>query len=212
MPSAPDDTPSDELAPLRAQLAKAQHAREVAADPAVSVEDAMRHLEIAARELLDARRAAHKIRVEDLDEESATELEDLGLELRELLIGSYLELADLYRQRQLFEEARARVRAVLILDPGNEQAWSQRHLIEDDLREALQPIEDPYRYTIRSAAFFGWYSPSPYYGYCLAPRAVSYARGGTFLGYRGLGSRGFGYRGGGVHRAVPYRRATGRRR
>lgn len=204
MPDGPVESESKELASLRARLTKATHAREAAADPLVAQDDALRYLEIAARELLAGRRAAHKVRAEALNAAEARELEDIGLDLRYLLLSTYLELADLYRQRGFFDEARARVRAVLLLDPGNEAAWSQRHLIEDDLRRVSEPREDPYRYTIRSAAFFGWYSPSPFYGYgCGLPlRAVPYARGGSF----------FGYRGGGVPRAVPYRRATGRRR
>ena len=208
-PGMPDDLPEidDELAPIRAKLAKAEHAREVAADPEVPLAKATRHLEIAARELLDGRRLARKIRPQDLDELGAQELEDLGLDLRALLVSTYLELADLYRQQQLFDEARARVRAVLILDPGNEDAWAQRRLIEDDLRAfyepTLEPV-DPYRYTIRSVFSHGWWSPSPWYGWCNpCARPVPYIRTGVRFGY---GHRPAYRGGGGVRRATGVRR------
>ena len=180
-----DPVVADALAPLRAKQAKAAHARERAADPALGVEEAARHLEVAARELLDARRVGRALHPADLDEEQVHELESRGIELRTLLLGTYLELADLYRQMTYFEEARARVRAVLILDPGNEEAWAQRRLIEDDIRVFLDPPVEAL--PLQGGVSFGWYRASPFfggYGPCL--RAVPLAYGGVRFGYRAV--------------------------
>jgi len=210
-PSPEDEAaePADDMVPVRALLLKALRAREEAADPKVPVPDAIRHLEIAAKALLDGRRAVRQVPTDGLAEAARKEIEDAALDLRDLLVATYLDLADLYRQEGYFEEARARIRAVLILEPGNEQAWTQRQMIEDDLRDDYMPVEDPYRYTIRTPVFFGYCSPSPFYGAYVYPRAVPYAGshfGGSF--FRGYAR--FGY-GGRVHRHGGTRRAVGRR-
>lgn len=175
---------------------RADTAREAAADVTISARRAIRHLEDAAGAWLLARRL-----VREAPDAAIPHLGEVADDLRLALAQTYLDLADLYRQERLFPQARARVRAVLILDPGNEHAWEQRRLIEDDLR-APPTTEGGWRPAVET---YVW-SPSPFVGWhglhgcgpCPTPYAVP---------YRGHGGAWFGFRGGRrVHRTIGRRR------
>lgn len=193
--------PADLAARLRGEETKARTAREAAADPTTGARRAARHLETAARALLQGRRL-----LRGASAEVQASAEDVARTLHELLVATYLDLADLYRLEGRFAEARARVRAALILDPGNEQAWEQRRLIEEDLR--VDPfVEDPY-YGL------GYYDPLFHYdfGYPYGLRLpYRYARYGAYRvpsagGVFGLGFHHYRQAGRGSRRVVGTRR------
>jgi len=185
------DAAEEPIERVRGLARKAMHAREAAADPKITTRRAIRHLEVAAKALLDGRRL-----MRTLDMYASDESAQLSDDVRLVLVATYLDLADLYRQEGRFDAARARIRAVLILDPGNEEAWEQRQLIEDDLHREPVPLQDPYArliggYGLRvvyPTLFHGYYSPSPYYGLGRYPRAIHYGRGGIFFGSTHFGS------------------------
>ena len=151
-------SPDAALAAIRHRLGAFAHradlAREAAAAVTITNRQAIRHLQTAADAYLLARRL-----VREAPATLAAALAEVGEDLRLALATTYLDLADLFRQEGRFEEARARVRAVLILDPGNEHAWELRRMIEDDLRNPPEPLDVPVRPTVE---WFVW-SPSPYY-------------------------------------------------
>ncbi len=177
--AAPGAAGDDPLAArLRALEAKAVAAREAAADPLLADERVLRHLDVAATALLDARRA-----LRDAPAEQLGNLLPVGARLSRLLVATYLDQADLFRLRGQWGAARARVRAVLILDPGNEDAWSQRTLIERDLLRETTPVAGSGR------GFESYYySPSPFlrtYGFRPVPLGLGHhqARGGFHVHY-----------------------------
>ena len=124
-PSAGPPAPVDRLAALEA---KARAARERAADPSLDDARALRHLEQAAVALLDARRL-----LQSLPTQIVTSLGDRPEALFELLLATWLDIADIYRLARWFDEAHTRIRAVLILDPGNPGALELRRLVQADL-------------------------------------------------------------------------------
>ena len=201
-PAAPADDSA--LAAIRHRIGafvyRADLAREAAASVTITNHRSIRHLETAADAYLLARRL-----VRDAPAHLAEPLAVIGDDLRLALVTTYLDLADLYRQEGRFEEARARVRAALILDPGNEHAWELRRLIEHDLRNPPLPLEAD---RVPMVQFTYWRGVPGYpcgrcWGY---PRAVPY--GG--IGY--LGSRvHFGF-GAGQYPTGGTRRVVGRRR
>lgn len=158
-PDVPGPQAGGALAAVRQRLGAFVHradlAREAAAAVTITNRQAIRHLETAADAYLLARRL-----VREAPAALAMDLAQIGDDLRLALVTTYLDLADLYRIEMRYDEARARVRAALILDPGNEHAWAQRRLIEDDLRSPPLPLEEPPRPAVE---FFYW-SPSPFYG------------------------------------------------
>jgi len=167
---------------------RAADAREAAADPKVGPRRALELLRGAA----DAYQLARRL-VREAPGALAAELGELGDDLRLALVATYLDLADLHRQEGQFEQARAHVRAALILDPGNEEAWSQRRLIEDDLAREPTPYDDAYR----PAVEFYYASPSPFYGYYGWPRRTLYSH---HYGHHYGGLHGYGHIGrGGFH-------------
>ncbi len=172
-PPAPVEPPpvdEDLASRLRALETKADVAREAASQPKLSSTRALRHLRKAADLLRDARRV-----LRSAPPAARTALVETSERLRLTLAATYLELADLLRVLGRFNEARAHVRAALILDPGNERAWTQRELIERDARR------DP-AFESSGLGFESFtYSPSPFFGFRRYPRP--YVRG-----YRPLGS------------------------
>ncbi len=156
------------FARVRGHEAKATTARDAAADPKISPRTALRHLEAAATALQHARRL-----VREAPASLVAEMTPHAERLRGLLVATYLDLADLYRGAGRFSEARARVRAALILDPGNEQAWAQRKLIESDLRR--DPVFDDGALGGPAVQTY-YYSPSPYYGSYLRRSGLGYPR------------------------------------
>lgn len=198
------------LAAIRHRIGAFAHradlAREAAAAVTITNRQSIRHLETAADAYLLARRL-----VRDAPADLQGALGGVADDLRQALAITYLDLADLYRQEGRFEEARARVRAALILDPGNEQAWEQRRLIEDDIRNPPLPLEAERR----PAVEFYYWSPSPYHvaPYWGHPRTVPHAHYRRAVPYRGglyVGTR-FGF-GRGHHHHGGARRAVGSRR
>ncbi len=183
---------------------RASDAREAAADPSVRPRRALELLRRAGDAYLLARRL-----VREAPAAYGEALGELGEDLRLALVTTYLDLADLYRQEARYEAARAHVRAALILDPGNAEAWSQRRLIEDDLERATTPVNEGYR-----PAFETFYtSPSPFYGYGYgygySSRALRYG------GYRSYGGLVVGFRSGRLrigHQHGGGTRVVGRRR
>ncbi len=150
-PQQPQPDPDAKPAPLSetaqrvlAELDKARHARDRAADPALSLERAVRYLETAARVLLDGRRA-----LQQDPKAFGAETDDVYATLHALLVATYLDLADLYRQQGRYDDARAMLRSALILDPGNEEAREQRQLIEEGIRQEAREFEEP-----RGVAFY----------------------------------------------------------
>ncbi len=158
-PAPPPPQAGGALAAIRQRLGAFVHradlAREAAAAVTITNRQAIRHLETAADAYLLARRL-----VREAPAALTLDLAQIGDDLRLALVTTYLDLADLYRIEARYDEARARVRAALILDPGNEHAWDQRRLIEDDLRNPPLPLEEP----LRPAVEFFYWSPSPHYG------------------------------------------------
>jgi tetratricopeptide (TPR) repeat protein len=200
--AVPPGLPADVAEGVAAEEARAREARDAAADPKVGARRALRHLEEAARALLAAKRTLHGVPAA-LADAAAPALE----RLRDLLVATYLDQADILRQVGRFDDARARVRAALILDPGNEDGLAQRKLIEDDLRRGPY---DEYRpgveiYDLR------WH---PGFGYV---RTLPYGRGGYYGSHRphrhvhGHGGFALGRRFGSGHVHV-VRRGLGRRR
>jgi hypothetical protein len=160
-PGSPVPAPPGPLDEAAALEERALAARDAAADPAIPMADAIRHLEVAAKALLDARRLLAKILPPPTEEVAARKAA-----ARDLLVATWLDLADLLRQAGDFGAALDRVRAALILDPGDERAWEIRRWIEEDLR--LVPPLDTY------------FTPlAPAYPYALGgpwPSAVGYGR------------------------------------
>lgn len=209
-PPAPQDAAPVEpaadgaLAAIRhrigAFVVRADLARESAASVTITNRQSIRHLETAADAYLLARRM-----VREAPAHLAEALALIGDDLRLALVTTYLDLADLYRQEGRFDEARARVRAALILDPGNEHAWEQRRLIEDDLRSPPLPLEAE---RVPMVGFTYWRGVPGYpcrrcWGY---PRPVPYG-GVSYFGSRVH----FGF-GAGPVRVGGTRRLVGRRR
>lgn len=182
------------LARADALTREADIAREAAADPKLSPSRALRQLETAAAALRAARRLLREAPAV-LQESFAEACERLRL----ALTAAYLEQADLFRQLGRFVEARARVRTALILDPGNEHAWTQRRLIEDDLRR--DPVFDHSGYGFEAFS----YSPSPFYRFVPTSRS-------SFGLYRYRAHGGFRLHFGSSPRGTPTTRVVGRRR
>ncbi len=155
---------------------KALHAREAAADPDLSASKARRHLNAAAVSLQRARKLL--IKVESPAPSKVVERAD---RVRDLLVTTYLDVAELYRASGAYTQARSRLRAVNILDPDNERAVELARAIEEDLRAPYLHETDLYDYPFstyrRSLLHNGLYYP------------------GAFVGRVGFGHLGFGHLG-----------------
>lgn len=217
-PVPPAAAPADDLQEhLTALETQARAAREAAADPDVAPSRARRHLEVAARALLAARRLLRQAPAARQAALAAT-----AERLLDTLVSTWVELADLARQQQDFEAARGCVRAALLLDPGDEAALQQRRFVEEDLRRATEPGGDE-----GGPGFESWiWSPSPWYvpysPYVAYPSCRPYAGRAPFGGAGRLLGRSTGVRLSGAggawgiwfgtpSRAAP-RRVIGRRR
>ncbi|MDA1196171.1 MAG: hypothetical protein O2894_13455, partial [Planctomycetota bacterium] len=166
-PAAPeptgDPTTDAVLAAVAARVSgfvtRADAAREAAADPRLSAARAIRRLEEASDELLLAQRL-----LREAPEPLRVPLAFVADDVRSLLLSTWVELADLLRLEGWYDDARARVRAALLLDPGNEAAREQRRFIEQD---ALRPLD-----SLEQGVSFARWSPSPLWG--ISPRCGPY--------------------------------------
>ncbi len=188
--------PAAAVAPgVQKQLAAARVHREAAAkslakaaDPGVSNRTARRLLELAARRLLDARRAL--IRgvgpVAPALVEAATAVNDE-------LIDTYLQVGELLRQEARFTEARRWLRAVHVLDPENPRATALSTRIEADLHAPLEPHDDPY--------YDPYYDPDPFSHYFVGSYfGTPWVSGRSLHGLGSYHHRGYGH----LHRGLRF--------
>jgi hypothetical protein len=175
-----DATARQVLETLDPLLAKARRAREAAADPDISGEHARRHLEVAGRALLDARRALSALSLPLPDP-----LAELAHRIRTLLVATFLDVAELHRDALDLESARRWLRAARVLNPESPRAAELQRAIDDDRAQGL--FEPP-----------PWYGPVQVFrlgpgaalgGCCIPRRGVTPLRTRHFHGALRFGGR-----------------------
>ncbi len=205
------------LEKVSAYETKALHAREGAADPDISSSKARRFLNAAAKSLQQARKLLIKI-----EAPIPPAVLERAERVRELLVMTYLDVAELYRESGSYTQARARLRAVNILDPDNERGTEIAQAIDEDLRVPGYYESDLYDYPFytsygRSRLHHGLYYPGRHY----SGRHFGHGHGvhghygnGSF--HFGISHGGFGFRShghyGASHHGHHTRRVVGTRR
>jgi|GEM_PF-5746702 len=179
---------------------RALAARMQAADPALAAPQRETLLAAAAIDLLDARRLLLA-----LPTNAAPDLGARLERLRELLVATWLDLADLARGAGQPAVALDRVQAALVLEPEHARAWELRRWIEGDLSGAFAfaPPEPPVWFSP------GYFFPGRSFGCCRPAFAGPYASGFRLHSHGHSHGQPHGHSGGGAGGASHH---VGRRR